>query len=250
MQAKRCENAPQQKNGIIRKLLGRCGTSAMVRASRDYAVRSCAVGVVLTLLVAGWDWAGWLAALEYELYDRRALYFQRFTPPPTDRLVHLDIDDAALETIGRWPWPRSTLAEIVDEVRLAGADVLALDIIFLDPQPVEVLRIDGNDVTIDHDANLAAAFERFGRVLVPVYFNGLGQAAAPSPLFAAAVERLRAELDLDQKELTLRLASLKLGTVSEDLFLSARREALSRRIEEELSGRRVPAAELRRKLLP
>ena len=39
----------------------------------------------------------------------------------------IDIDDAALETIGRWPWPRSTLAEIVDEVRLAGADVLALD---------------------------------------------------------------------------------------------------------------------------
>ena len=88
--------------------------------------------------------AGGLGALENWLYDHRALYFQHFTPPPTDRLVHLDIDDAALETIGRWPWPRSTLADIVDEVRLAGADVLALDVIFREPQaPTTRPMVDG-----------------------------------------------------------------------------------------------------------
>ena len=222
-----------------------------IRSTQNYAGWSCALGALLTLLVAGADAMGGLAALERGFYDWRALHFQRFTPPPTDRLVHLDIDDAALETIGRWPWPRSTLADIVDEIRLAGADVLALDIIFLDPQPVEVVQVDGEQVTIDHDANLAAAFQRFARVLVPVSFNELGQRGGRGPAYAAAVEALRSNLELDQNELSSRLTSSHPAPVSEDDFLAARREALSQRIRGELSrGATVPAGTVRRRLLP
>src|SRR4051794_37532910 len=115
----------------------------MIRGLKSYAVRSCALGVALTLAVAAADHLGGVRALEMGLYDRRATYFQHFTPPPTDRLVHLDIDDAALETIGRWPWPRATLAEVVDEVRLAGADLLGLDIIFPDRQAPTIAIVDG-----------------------------------------------------------------------------------------------------------
>src|SRR5688572_13907799 len=217
----------------------------MIQTLRNFTGRSLGLGIGLTAFIVALDAMGMLAWLEGGLYDSRAQYFQHFTPPPSDRLVHLDIDDAALETIGRWPWPRTTLADIVDEVRLAGADVLALDIIFPDPQPVEVVRVDGKDVTVDHDANLAAAFERFGRVLVPVSFNELGQRSDKVRVYAAALEILRSSLELDHAAVSARLTSANFGPITEDFFISARREALSQRIRKELERARTPADELR-----
>src|SRR3954464_12535831 len=108
--------------------------------------RAYSLGAALTLLVVLLDALGVFQPLEFSLYDTRALYCQHFTPPPIDRIVHLDIDDASLEPIGRSPWPRSTLAEGVDEIRLAGADVLALDIIFAEPQQPTVTLVNGSPV--------------------------------------------------------------------------------------------------------
>src|SRR4051812_20327846 len=99
------------------------------RAQRTRTARSFLLGLTLTLLVVLADRAGALSDLEYWLYDQRARHFQHFTPRPTDRLIHLDIDDGAVETIGRWPWPRTTLANIIDEVRLAGAEAMSMDVI-------------------------------------------------------------------------------------------------------------------------
>src|SRR5688500_3463107 len=115
----------------------------MIRGLESFTGRSCALGIGLTILVACLDAAGGLGGLERSLYDWRALHSQQFTPPRSNRLVHLEMDDASLETIGRWPWPRSSLASIVDEVRLAGADVLAMDIIFRDPQESTTTLVNG-----------------------------------------------------------------------------------------------------------
>jgi adenylate cyclase len=47
-----------------------------------------------------------------------------------DRVVILDIDEKSLQEIGRWPWPRDTLARIIDklfnqyQVRVVGFDVV------------------------------------------------------------------------------------------------------------------------------
>src|SRR3712207_5041617 len=108
----------------------------MVRFERRILVDSLIIGELLTLVVIAADLGGLLANLENWLYDLRARACQRFTPPPTDTLVHLDIDDRALEVIGAWPWPRSRLAEILDEVRLAGPKTVALDILFAEAQDV------------------------------------------------------------------------------------------------------------------
>src|SRR5947208_2775863 len=81
------------------------------RAWRNRAARICLLGFFLTLLVAALDRAGKLATIEGVCYDLRARHCLHFIPPPTDQLVHLDIDDSALETVGPWPWPRTTLAE-------------------------------------------------------------------------------------------------------------------------------------------
>lgn len=43
------------------------------------------------------------------------------------------VDDASLTQIGRWPWPREKLAEIVDRLHEAGAKTLAIDILMPEP---------------------------------------------------------------------------------------------------------------------
>src|SRR5947209_4044663 len=126
------------------------------------------VGVALTLLVTLADQCGCLVALERWAYDRRARTFQHAAPPPTDRLVHLDVDDRALDVIGRWPWPRAKLAEMLDEVHRARPKVVALDVIFSEPQDPDYRPLDpelgerGPMQKIDHDALLAESLRRGG----------------------------------------------------------------------------------------
>jgi adenylate cyclase len=59
--------------------------------------------------------------------------YQRIKPrePPADMPVRIvDIDEAALAEHGQWPWPRTTVAELVDKLTAAGAAVIAFDMMF------------------------------------------------------------------------------------------------------------------------
>jgi adenylate cyclase len=47
----------------------------------------------------------------------------------------IDIDDRSLEAEGRWPWPRSKLAQLTDELQKQGASVIAYDIFFSETEP-------------------------------------------------------------------------------------------------------------------
>jgi adenylate cyclase len=144
-----------------------------------YRTRVVILGVALTVAVLLMEATGALAPFEGWLYDTRALRCRAFTPPPTTQIVHMDIDDAAIETVGKWPWPRRLVAAVVDELREAGARALALDIIFSDedaPGAVVLattlpttLPATGRGVVTPpapvadaDDELLAAAIERFG----------------------------------------------------------------------------------------
>jgi adenylate cyclase len=71
---------------------------------------------------------GFLQQLENIAYDVRL----NLTLPGTrdERIVIVDIDEPSLKALGRWPWPRDTLAELVDrlferyDVRALGFDVV------------------------------------------------------------------------------------------------------------------------------
>ena len=59
--------------------------------------------------------------------------YQRLKPRavPDDLPVRIvDIDEAALEEYGQWPWPRTLLARMVDRLREQGAAVIAFDVVF------------------------------------------------------------------------------------------------------------------------
>ncbi len=43
------------------------------------------------------------------------------------------IDEKSLDEIGRWPWPRAKIAELITRLSEEGAKVIALDIVFSEP---------------------------------------------------------------------------------------------------------------------
>src|SRR5882724_8723944 len=72
-----------------------------------------------------------LDLVELQTYDLR--FLSRGSLPPSSAVVLVTIDEKSLETEGRWPWPRSKLAAVVDRVSGDGAKVIAFDIGFLEP---------------------------------------------------------------------------------------------------------------------
>ncbi len=48
-------------------------------------------------------------------------------------VVIVDIDEASLHTIGQWPWPRTTVADLVNRITQLGALVIGFDVIFAEP---------------------------------------------------------------------------------------------------------------------
>src|SRR5215470_1411175 len=84
--------------------------------------------LALGLRVTASDLLERLSLLCFDLYQRAA---PREAADAPIRIV--DIDDASLNKVGQWPWPRTIVAQLVDRLREAGAAVVAFDIDFAEP---------------------------------------------------------------------------------------------------------------------
>jgi adenylate cyclase len=73
-----------------------------------------------------------LETMEYSARD--SLMRLRGDEAPSSEIVIVAIDDFSFNYTGyRWPWPRSYLAEIVNQINAGGAKVVGVDIILFDP---------------------------------------------------------------------------------------------------------------------
>lgn len=70
---------------------------------------------------------GFHARLQGVVYDS---LLPRSQLAPDARVVIVDINDASLAAIGRWPWPREVMAELVARIRAAGAVLVGVDVLF------------------------------------------------------------------------------------------------------------------------
>jgi adenylate cyclase len=50
-----------------------------------------------------------------------------------DLVTIIDIGEASLKARGQWPWPRTDMAKLVDELATMGASAIAFDIVFPEP---------------------------------------------------------------------------------------------------------------------
>jgi class 3 adenylate cyclase len=190
---------------------------------------SLALGVLVIACVAAAQAAGWFDAAERRTIDLRFAHTQWRDHPMSDEIRHVDIDESSLHSIGRWPWPRSVLADALDEIQRAGARTIAVDQLLSEPTSLRHPAEGG--APIDDDAVLAAAVGRTRSVLAT-------RLAAPSALIEAEEwpERLLGLLDRLDEDITAEATSatqgLGLAAEERDRFLTAPlafKEAAARR---------------------
>lgn len=84
--------------------------------------------------------------LSLKVFDR----FQKIKPRVYQEapVKFLDIDDATLEKLGQWPWPRTLTADLVQRLAEGGASAIVFDIVFAEPDrtsPAEILKVWGRN---------------------------------------------------------------------------------------------------------
>jgi class 3 adenylate cyclase/CHASE2 domain-containing sensor protein len=128
------------------------------------------IGIAATVLLALLVGLGIDERLEWVSLDWR---IRHFTPQHrSSDILHVDIDDNALVALGRFPWPRETLAGVIDVLAECGADAIALDILLPDAQPVRVeAELTGTPRSVCDDLILAEALRRAGNVTLAVPIN-------------------------------------------------------------------------------
>lgn len=117
---------------------------------------------------------GRLAFVDNKLYDWAS---QLITPQADDAILLVEIDEASLHALGRWPWPRREHARLLSTLATYRPAAIAYDVLFLEPS--------------DDDAALAAALAKAGPVFLPALQerDASGRVLSvtrPSPLLASA----------------------------------------------------------------
>jgi len=116
-----------------------------------------------------------LSYLNSDVLQRQ--YPRPYNPETPVRII--DIDEESIRRIGQWPWPRTVIAELNDQLSQAGAAVLAYDIVFSEADrtsPENMLKVlklnplansQFNNVSNlkSHDEIFASSFETSQTVL-------------------------------------------------------------------------------------
>jgi CHASE2 domain-containing sensor protein len=102
--------------------------------------------------------------LDHTIYD--VMLRAAGTSPPSGRITIVDVDERSLSTIGQWPWRRDLVAGLIERLRSAGAAVVALDMMFPEPDRYAPARSDADaSAPTDTDRFLARTLEDGGVVL-------------------------------------------------------------------------------------
>lgn len=93
------------------------------------ALGAAALSLLATAGLTAWSSQA-LDAIEARVGD--AVWRLGATHTDERRLIVVDIDDRSLEQVGTWPWPRPTVAQLLDRIGTMGAQLQILDVVFTD----------------------------------------------------------------------------------------------------------------------
>ncbi len=87
------------------------------------------LALLLGVCLAALRFAGFLPlqVLDARAVDYRLLY--RGIEAASGDVVIVAVDDASIEEVGRWPWPRPTMARLVRVLESSGAAVVGFDVV-------------------------------------------------------------------------------------------------------------------------
>lgn len=172
----------------------------LLRAFRSGTVPLVAISTLAVLLLVLFR-PIFSEVLELKLYDLK--FRMRGLQKPGPEVVIVAIDDASLKSLGRWPWSREVMAELLSRLKAAGPRVIALDIIFAERQETaalttiknlrRVLKTSGEvsptllnlleqeERRADADGHLARVIAGEPPVLLGFYFQNVGGRSALKP---------------------------------------------------------------------
>ena len=150
--------------------------------------------------------------MELKSYDLR--FRSRGIKSPSGYVLMAVIDEKSLDREGRWPWPRSKIARLVDILSREGARVVGFDIGFFEPDentnlkflnfmenklkklninnPSIVQFIEELKETSDHDLILARSIKESNSKVVLGYFFHMDRKSLP---FKVGKEEIEEQLD-------------------------------------------------------
>ena len=157
------------------------------------------IGLILTLLFIIMFVTGlgdFTDVIEKKTFDLRSRLSASGERNPDIEIVIIGDEDLA--EIGRFPWPRNILAKAVNNLAMAGAKVIALDIMFNEPEEsfglktirelkktYADLKLKNNgtstkafyqllneaEANLDNDTKLAESFKKADNIVLPIYFD-------------------------------------------------------------------------------
>ncbi len=112
-----------------------------------------------------------LEQIESKTYDFR-LRIRNFIarPSPPKDIVIVAIDERSVKEIGRWPWRRDVMAELIDRLANAKPKAIGIDVMFTEKESTET------------DERLTKAIRKAGNVVLATAFfvpEGKGKVASP-----------------------------------------------------------------------
>lgn len=176
--------------------------NARLKHYLSYLISPMAIGFYITLVTVGLTFPfygigtrssdhdnGGISSLLMTAHQKSIDYRLRVRGPRkvSPDLALLTIDERAVATIGRWPWPRATLASAIDRAFQYGAKVMAFDISFAEPSfnpAQEVLQAAGGSASpdftktlnelspkLDNDEALGKVFTKYSDKIVAGSFS-------------------------------------------------------------------------------
>lgn len=205
-----------------------------------------AVGLAVTAAAILLQHLGVFDRIEWYFLD---LHFRRVNRLGANApLVHVDIDDAALDRVGAWPWPRDLQADLVRVIGECGARSIILDLVFSEPRPpelrlpdftqfetiegeVEQLGALGPENAVFPDDELAEAIREAGNVVLATFYK---PAETESP--AERRVRLVYEADIEATEEAIaRELGLSVEQAARLPLARLRRQAIAAKVSQCLS---------------
>jgi len=124
---------------------------------------------------------------------------------PAEATVVVEIDERSLREVGPWPWPRATLAQLLDRLAEAQGRAAIFDILLADPRPGDEL--------------LAQSMTRIDTIAVSVLVEGQ-QWLVPAPLLQKNATIAHGNFELDHDGIHRRFATTKQNGARSDVALS------------------------------
>ena len=124
--------------GIIQQNLRGMAMHDQLKKIFSISPLKIALLVIFIALIMFYIDVPFLRFMELKALDLRMI--SRGTLSPGGETVIAAIDEKSLSELGRWPWPRTTIAKLVDRLKGYGAKAVGFDIVFAEPDENSSLK--------------------------------------------------------------------------------------------------------------